>query len=360
MPKLKQGTTVVMVGPYVLTSDGYTFSSDETLSTSVVQLSKNGAAYAEKAGTEASVYDSSADRGEYRVFLTTVDSGTLGMLKLSAPTTACLPVWVTYDVVPTYETTDNLYTAAGVKTQVLAGLSTVGLTTDSTADALTTADLDGALTNYDAVIIGDLNNISATDVKTQAKAALSTVGFSTKSTADALTTADIDSGHTNYDAVLIGDLNNISATDVKTQAVAALSTVGLSTESTADALTTADIDAAFVDYAPSTFTTQDYDNLTSQIDYNSVKKGDSFEFDIVMIQSTDHRSPSSGDTVSGYYALDGSTFVALTTDSAITDLGYGAYHVALSTAETNANFSGSYRFTASGADARIVTFKITK
>jgi hypothetical protein len=154
-------------------------------------------------------------------------------------------------------------------------------------------------------------------------------------------------------------LNDITAADVKTQVTTALSSYGVSTHLPADVA--ALVSTELSGYGVSTFTTQDYDNLTSQINYNAITKGSSFEFDIVMVQSTDHRSPSSGDTITGQYTLDGSTgWTAFTTDSAITEVGSGLYHVALSTAETNANFSGSYRFTASGADARIITLKITK
>jgi hypothetical protein len=93
---LKQGTTVIVAGPFVKTSDGKTLSTGETLSTAKVKLSKNGAAFANKACTNASVYSA---HGFYRIFLTTADSGTPGVLVVSALATACLPVFLNMNVV---------------------------------------------------------------------------------------------------------------------------------------------------------------------------------------------------------------------------------------------------------------------
>jgi hypothetical protein len=93
---LKQGSTVVLIGPFVKTSDGKTLSTGETLSTAKVKLSKNMAALANKACTRASVYSA---HGYYRIFLTTVDSGTPGTLIISALATACLPVRLPCNVV---------------------------------------------------------------------------------------------------------------------------------------------------------------------------------------------------------------------------------------------------------------------
>lgn len=90
MQWLLQGTTVVMIGPFTKTSDGYTISTGETLSTAKVYLSKNDAAFAAKACTNASSYSA---HGQYRVMLSTADSGTPGRLLISAKTTGCLPVW---------------------------------------------------------------------------------------------------------------------------------------------------------------------------------------------------------------------------------------------------------------------------
>ena len=214
---IEQGTTVVMVGPYV-TTDGYTLDSDATLSTARVKLSKNGAKFVAKASTKASSHSTVVGTtGMYRIFLTTVDSGTVGHLKLVANTTHNLPVWVDYQVVPANP--------------------------------------------YDTIFVG------------------TTVANSVK-------------------------------------------------------------------------------NMTSQIDFNSVKKGTAFEFDIVMVKSTDHRAPSSGSTLTGFVSLDGTTWSTM--EGTITEVGDGVYHAALSTDDTAGNYNGTYRFTATGADARVVTIKISK
>lgn len=77
-------------------------------------------------------------------------------------------------------------------------------------------------------------------------------------------------------------------------------------------------------------------------------------FHFVMIDSADHVSPKSGLTVSVSRALDGA--VAWTaTGLTVTEIGSGLYRVDLTTSETNANVF-SLKFSASGADDRILTF----
>jgi len=107
---LKQGTTVIMVGPFLKTSDGYTLATKCTLSTAKVKLSKNDAVFVNKASTKGSSYSA---HGQYRIFLTTVDSGTPGRLRVSALDTKCLPVWENYMVV-SENPYDSLITATDV------------------------------------------------------------------------------------------------------------------------------------------------------------------------------------------------------------------------------------------------------
>ena len=61
---LKQGTTVVMIGPAIST-DGITPATGATLSTARIIISKNNAAFAAKASTKAT---SGGAKGNYRVF----------------------------------------------------------------------------------------------------------------------------------------------------------------------------------------------------------------------------------------------------------------------------------------------------
>jgi hypothetical protein len=97
MEFLRQGTTMIMVGPFLKTSNGYTRSTAEALTTAKVKLSKNDATFANKACTKSSTHSA---HGQYKIFLTTADSGTLGRLRVSAIATACLPVWQDYMVTP--------------------------------------------------------------------------------------------------------------------------------------------------------------------------------------------------------------------------------------------------------------------
>ena len=428
MPDLLQGTTVVLVGPLVLSTDGFTRTSGATLSTARIAISKNGALPTAKASTHASV-GSTLYKGDYRIFLTTVDSGTTGLFRIDFGDTKTLPAWSVYNIIPA----QNDLSAAEVKAALTTALEDYGPSTHVPADVaalvstelsgfnvstlstanldaaaaaagstLSTSDLDDALTAYGASTLSTGNidlalvthggtTLGATDFLDAAALGFVSANGST------LSTANIDAALTDYGGTTLG------ATELADAAQLGFVNANGSTLSTANidasfvgvngsTLSTANIDLAIDAYGGSTHTATDVlvqaqaafvaengstlsatdiltqcdaalvsveNNLTSQINYNSIKKGSSFEFDIVMVQSTDHRSPSSGDTLTMLRSLDGTTWTAVSTGSAITDLGYGGYHVALDTAETNANFSGSYRFTAAGADARIVTLKIT-
>lgn len=189
MRLLKQGTTVVMCGPF-LTTDGITPDTNAVLSTAVVFLSKNHAAFAAKACTEAS---SGGARGNYRVFLTTVDSGTLGPLRLDfLDTDAFLNAHEDFMVVNA-----NVYNSliAGTDYLQIDLIQTNGTAQTTAVSVLTTGDIDGALAaGITTLSTGDLD------------AALS--GYSTLSTGDlddalaagisTLSTGDVDGALTNW------------------------------------------------------------------------------------------------------------------------------------------------------------------
>lgn len=175
MPIMKQGTTVIMVGPLLKSSNGYTRSNTQALSTVKVKLSKNDAALANKACTKASCVST---HGMYRVFLTTVDSGTLGRLQVSVAATACLPVWKEYNVVAAKQWNSIFVDSDKLEVDVVQynGANTT---------LLTSGELDGALTAFvgstewdDA--IGGLSTLSTADLDT----AIDAAGLSTLSTAD--------------------------------------------------------------------------------------------------------------------------------------------------------------------------------
>lgn len=233
---LKQGTTVIMVGPFLKTSNGYTRSNTQTLSTAKVKLSKNDAALANKACTKASCVST---HGMYRVFLSTVDSGTLGRLKVSVAATACLPVWQDYIVLPAVPYNSLI---AGSDYLTVDLVQNNGAAT--TVSKLTSAKLDAALVDFVGTTewndaIGDLSTIATADIDGGLAAFVGSTewndaigGLSTLSTADldtaisaaglsTLSTADLDGALTQYAAATTGDLD-----DITTRLPAALTTDG--------------------------------------------------------------------------------------------------------------------------------------
>lgn len=80
----------------------------------------------------------------------------------------------------------------------------------------------------------------------------------------------------------------------------------------------------------------------------SVKKNTALSgFMFYMVDSTDHRTPKTGLTVTAYRALDGGSFAACTNSAS--EVGSGWYKIDLSSSDLNAN-TVALRFTATGAD----------
>lgn len=86
-----------------------------------------------------------------------------------------------------------------------------------------------------------------------------------------------------------------------------------------------------------------------------MKKGVAFaNFDFVMVDSADHVTPKTGLTVAGTIRKDGGAFAALT--NAPTEVANGVYTVgSLTAAELTAD-KVTLRFTAAGADTRVIEF----
>jgi len=90
------------------------------------------------------------------------------------------------------------------------------------------------------------------------------------------------------------------------------------------------------------------DNLPSGIAKNVALNN----FEFVMVDSTDHVTPKTGLTVTCQISLDGGAYQD-STNSAV-EVGAGTYKIDFTQAERNATV-GSYKFSASGADTRIIT-----
>lgn len=191
MPVMKQGTTVIMVGPLLKSSNGYTRSNTQSLSTLKVKLSKNDAALANKACTKASCVST---HGMYRVFLSTVDSGTLGRLLVSVAATACLPVWKEYNVVALKQWNSIFVDSDKLEVDVVQN-------NGGAATMVATAELDSAL----AVFVGTTDwNDAIADLSTLSTGDLDDAvsGLST------LSTGDLDAAVTGYSTLSTADLDD--------------------------------------------------------------------------------------------------------------------------------------------------------
>jgi hypothetical protein len=78
-------------------------------------------------------------------------------------------------------------------------------------------------------------------------------------------------------------------------------------------------------------------------------------FPVKMVLTSDHNSPATGKTVSGFISKDGGAFAALTT-ATCTEIGLGAYKVNITQTEMNADFI-LLAFTASACDQRMFAIK---
>jgi len=87
-----------------------------------------------------------------------------------------------------------------------------------------------------------------------------------------------------------------------------------------------------------------------------IEKGVNLDnFTFLMVDSTDHVTPKTGLTVTGSISKDGAAFASLT--NAVSEVGNGVYKVNLDgSGDLDIDF-GCLRFTATGADARYISFK---
>ena len=135
--------------------------------------------------------------------------------------------------------------------------------------------------------------------------------------------------------------------------------------STTDGLvTTVDtvVDAILVDTGttiPGTITTLQTDSTAIKAKTDNlpdgIKKNTAITaFTFLMVDSTDHVTAKTGLTVAGNYSGDGGAVAALTNTGAITEISNGLYEIDLTAGELNYEHI-TLIFTASGADARVIT-----
>jgi hypothetical protein len=92
------------------------------------------------------------------------------------------------------------------------------------------------------------------------------------------------------------------------------------------------------------------DNLPDGIKKNTAITA----FTFLMVQSSDHVTGATGLTVAGNYSGDGGAVAALTNTAVITEISNGLYEIDLTAGELNYE-NVTLIFTASGADARVIT-----
>jgi len=95
---LKQSTAITLrVGPFVDDTDFKTAETGLTIAQADCQLSKAGAAFAQKTDATGGTHDTD---GWYSIPLDATDTGTLGALQLQIAVAGALPVWMDFMVQP--------------------------------------------------------------------------------------------------------------------------------------------------------------------------------------------------------------------------------------------------------------------
>jgi hypothetical protein len=125
---LRQSTAVnIMIGEFLDDTDGKTAKGSLTLTPSVIFLSKNGEAYAQKNEGSNATSDPSLV-GWYSCPLDTTDTSGSGRLQLAVHVAGALPVWDSWMVVPA-----NVYDSiTGTDLLEVSGSSILMETIDST------------------------------------------------------------------------------------------------------------------------------------------------------------------------------------------------------------------------------------
>ena len=135
---LRQSTSqVIRFGPFVDSTDGVTPETGLTIAQADMQLSKDGAAFAQKSAAGNATHDTD---GWYSTTLSTTDTATTGELKIQINVSGALPVWETYFVL-TASAYDSLQTG----------------TFNNISSAEVNTQCDTALTDYDGPTNAEMN-----------------------------------------------------------------------------------------------------------------------------------------------------------------------------------------------------------
>lgn len=140
---LRQSTSqIIRFGPFLDSTDGVTPETALTIAQADMQLSKDGALFAQKNAAGNATHDTD---GWYSTTLDATDTATNGELLMQVNVSGALPVWARYYVVP----------AATYDALTTNGLNNVAATDIVSAGAITT--LSGAVVNVDTVDVCTTN-----------------------------------------------------------------------------------------------------------------------------------------------------------------------------------------------------------
>ena len=341
---LRHSTVAIrQIGPFNDITDGVTAETGMSITQVKIFLSKNGGAFATISTANIAVHD--AD-GFYRKTLGVADTGSLGTLKIQvSEISTALPVWHNWVVVP-----QPVYDSLILGTDYLQGdvIQIEGLDATAQIGSLIGVDVDPVLSLIGAPTTTLVTAIAAVPTVAEIQVEMEENGASTlDSLLDRLTAAragylDNLSGHTaqtgdSY-AKLTHSLYGLSMLEAYVDGVET-SVAGVS--SWVGAPVNASISADVADVR---------DKMSTGIEKNT-----SFpNMEILMVDSTDHRTGKTGLTITAYRSLNGGVFGALS--GTVASVGSGIYKVDLTAGDTNGDVI-TYRFTGSGADDTFMTIK---
>jgi hypothetical protein len=170
---LKQSTAVtILVGPFIDETDGFTAETALTITQAEVRISKNAANIIQKGDATSLTHD---ELGYYTCPLSTVDTGTLGILHVMIHESGALPVktecmvvdaeWYDTMVLGTDALTTDL-TTAGIAS-ILTTALTEAYNTDGSAPTLSEAIFVIMQRLVDFTIIGTAISVKGIDGTTE-------------------------------------------------------------------------------------------------------------------------------------------------------------------------------------------------
>jgi hypothetical protein len=181
MNLLRNGTSqVVRFGPFLDSTDGVTPETGLTIAQTDMQLSKDGAAFAQKNAAGNATHDTD---GWYSTTFDATDTATNGILLLQVNVSGALPVWHEYYVVPS--STYDALTTNGLNNVAATDVVSAGAITTSSGAVSTVTSVTNQVTADVTAISGDstaANNLELDYDGTGYNKTNSTIGTCTTNT----------------------------------------------------------------------------------------------------------------------------------------------------------------------------------